>query len=340
MTCGGHGKCIEDKKTHQFQCKCRPPYTGKDCKDVMCKKNCGHGKCINFKCVCDAGWLGKKCDRHGECLHNCSGKGKCVGEKGTGKPICKCKKGYMGADCSSDGCTKDSCNGRGSCKFGKCKCKEGWHGRDCELEDCPNQCSKHGECNSPVNHGTFKKSVPIGCICDPLWTGEGCEFQVCNDFTFCNGHGSCRIENGNPTCKCRKPFVGKACTHVECNKKCGHGYCMDFKCHCKEGWSGEKCDYQGECYNKCSGNGKCVGKKGKPVCKCKKGFTGKDCSDKVCTKSCSGRGECLNNKCRCKPGFQGKNCELESCPSACSNRGKCMSREAKNPKLIVKTQQE
>ena len=46
------------------------------------------------------------------------------------------------------------------------------------------------------------------------------------------------------------------------------------------------------CPNKCSGNGKCVGKIGNQKCVCHEGFMGDDCSEKYCIKGCSGHGLC------------------------------------------------
>jgi hypothetical protein len=99
-----------------------------------------------------------------------------------------------------------------------------------------------------------------------------------------------------------------------------------------------------QCANQCSRNGICnIHSK----CECAPGFTGFDCSKRVCPMGiafsdfaydtdmahqlveCSGRGLCLSNygTCSCAIGFVGSACERLSCPNHCSHRGRCASKK-------------
>lgn len=97
------------------------------------------------------------------------------------------------------------------------------------------------------------------------------------------------------------------------------------------------------CPNSCSGNGRCsdAGRE----CKCFDGFTGADCSLKICpsdlawsdqsvgtdlahnSAECSNMGKCdrATGLCTCRTGFEGKACERKSCPTSCNGKGICQS---------------
>jgi len=111
--------------------------------------------------------------------------------------------------------------------------------------------------------------------------------------------------------------------------------------------------HQSPCPNSCSGNGKCTLPYGR--CSCFHGFTGSDCSLRVCpsgkawtddlssttlarndqghaSTECSNRGWCdrVLGECFCEHGvYEGSACERKTCPSSsygtCSNNGLCIS---------------
>jgi len=96
------------------------------------------------------------------------------------------------------------------------------------------------------------------------------------------------------------------------------------------------------CPNNCSRNGNC---NSNSVCGCADGFSGGDCSLRVCPSApafsdiasstdtahanavCSGRGHCdtSTGSCLCHEGYTGIACERLKCENSCSNRGRCMS---------------
>ncbi|XP_033103075.1 protein bark beetle-like [Anneissia japonica] len=64
------------------------------------------------------------------------------------------------------------------------------------------------------------------------------------------------------------------------------------------------------CPNNCMGNGMCWGRR----CRCDPGWSGKDCSQHICSYGCSIHGTCVGpNVCRCKSGWQGSSCTSSYC---------------------------
>jgi syndecan 4 len=71
------------------------------------------------------------------------------------------------------------------------------------------------------------------------------------------------------------------------------------------------------------------------MCVCSAGYSGVDCSEKVCPGVivkgderlvCSGHGECNTRKvCECAAGWAGEDCSMRACPSACSYKGFCLN---------------
>ena len=99
----------------------------------------------------------------------------------------------------------------------------------------------------------------------------------------------------------------------------------------------------GACPNACTGKGRCT-TPGR-ICQCFDGYTGADCSLKVCPfheawtdqavstdvahlpAECSNMGICdrTTGTCMCRIGWEGKACERKSCPMSCSGVGLCLS---------------
>lgn len=103
------------------------------------------------------------------------------------------------------------------------------------------------------------------------------------------------------------------------------------------------CSNSEPCPNLCSSHGRCFSP-GKQ-CECFEGFTGADCSERVCAfgkawvdqatgvdqahnqAECSNMGICDRETglCTCREGFEGTACERQSCPDQCNGLGECQS---------------
>ncbi len=113
--CTNHGACVVTRATvgaeSSSHCECEHGWSGKACAhDDRCDLDfggCGeHGHCLDNKCACDEGYIGKQCkDR--KCPKQCSGHGECDVESGT----CKCMFGFVGDDCAKGLKCPNDCSG-------------------------------------------------------------------------------------------------------------------------------------------------------------------------------------------------------------------------------------
>ena len=121
-------------------------------------RTCNNGKCVDYQCVCNDGWYGKRCE-YKKCLNNCSGNGLC--NNGT----CTCYIGFNGDDCSKPDCTQFQ-NAIADCQKNNCSSlnilKQRCSDNNCGLSCCLNNCSGNGTCNN----GT--------CVCTNGFTGADC----------------------------------------------------------------------------------------------------------------------------------------------------------------------
>ncbi len=304
-----------------------------------CLANCsGRGICQNGVCKCNNSF-GKYCEQIA-CPKACSGHGTCDTTTGT----CSCANGFGGKDCSEPSCDPHDCNKNGKCemvsernKFGvalsvrpRCVCNAGWTGVKCDVKVCDKDCSNRGTCADGK------------CFCAPGFQGKNCEIgPICTP--GCGPNGVCKAEyhgsadSVSVACECKDGFTGPTCALKLCSRekeaKCGeHGICLDDKCVCEPGWTGEFCSTRGDC-GECSSEGGYCGENefGQPTCKCLKGFGGFACKSKVCDKDCNRRGQCLDGKCACEKGWAGETC-TQGCPDNCLGRGQCVENSKGEPR--------
>ncbi|CAD8082247.1 unnamed protein product [Paramecium sonneborni] len=99
----------------------------------------------------------------------------------------------------------------------------------------------------------------------------------------------------------------RICVHCQ-----GHGTCINGKCQCDDGFSGNDCSQYAKCLNDCSNQGNCIQYFPTPQCRCnqedKRG--GEDCSMIFCLNDCSNNGNCKNGICECIPGVKGDDCSI------------------------------
>ncbi|XP_065196844.1 sushi, nidogen and EGF-like domain-containing protein 1 [Sycon ciliatum] len=112
-------------------CYCPRGLTGKDCTEpVGCTQAClNGGTCISEtdQCLCRPGWTGGNCGQSA-CAKQCANGGSCVGTNS-----CQCQVGWAGDQCQTSLCTAGYCQNGGSC-IGThlCRCRKGFTGSRCE----------------------------------------------------------------------------------------------------------------------------------------------------------------------------------------------------------------
>ncbi|XP_065085313.1 uncharacterized protein LOC135707424 isoform X2 [Ochlerotatus camptorhynchus] len=101
--CQYGGKCIMQAK-NRGMCQCRGYFTGRFCGLNMCElEPCYFGKCeltqSSFKCHCQPGYMGKRCDEKPKpCEDNpCEGRGECHPKNGGF--LCRCHAWWEGPRC-------------------------------------------------------------------------------------------------------------------------------------------------------------------------------------------------------------------------------------------------
>ncbi len=158
------------------------------------------------------------------------------------------------------------------------------------------------------------KKVPIG--------GEG---ETC----FSNGY----CKNGS-NLQCIKDICVNNCdNYCQNDGKCiVADYSNDMNCKCKEGFFGDRCQYQNFCDpNPCLHGGNCKNAIDSYICECKEGYAGNECNicangyhndsgscviDQKCTATTCGQGICSDAggviSCNCEnTGFTGDRCETD-----------------------------
>mmetsp|Transcript_11336 Transcript_11336/g.25170 ORF Transcript_11336/g.25170 Transcript_11336/m.25170 type:complete len:764 (+) Transcript_11336:270-2561(+) len=209
----------------------------------------------------------------------CSGHGKCENDE------CVCDDMFYGKFCEKQHCAgfdeeegTPDCHGKGMCIRGKCQCMMGWGtkgGGEESCKDCTLDCGDHGHCEDGV------------CVCEEGYKGEGCRELMC--FKDCSGHGVCSYSsiNAAPECKCDYGWAGQGCDR----------HALYFKLETER-----------PCPNNCNANGLCFDGQ----CVCSGGFSGADCSARVCDGD-----------------RRGPNCDMDKCPNDCSGNGMCFLDEDK-----------
>ncbi|XP_072344355.1 tenascin isoform X9 [Scyliorhinus torazame] len=193
------------------------------------------------------------------------------------------------------------------------------------------QCANGGCCGNGAQQGTGRIDVKpfcgvhgnysadtCGCLCNPGWKGTNCTEPDCPE--QCNERGTCI----NGKCLCEEGFTGEDCgIEVSCPNDCSdQGRCINGVCRCFSGYTGEDCSQQ-LCRFDCGEYGICID----GICVCDEGHTGEDCRIKLCPNNCSGQGICINGQCVCDEGLTGEDCRDLACLNNCYNRGRCVDGE-------------
>uniref|UniRef100_A0A158QBK9 Delta-like protein n=1 Tax=Hymenolepis diminuta TaxID=6216 RepID=A0A158QBK9_HYMDI len=164
-----------------------------------------HGQCKavgpDYKCVCEVGWSGQKCDRPASACESaaqrlspeavCLNGGSCVDLQDDISYHCICLQPWSGTRCEViDTCTEEHCSGHGVCIFSNisqesihCQCDAGWVGETCNYRS-QSPCHKaslklHANQSMVCLHGGVcidnPNGVDFSCKCPLGWFGPQCE---------------------------------------------------------------------------------------------------------------------------------------------------------------------
>jgi hypothetical protein len=143
------------------------------------------------------------------------------------------------------GACHNGCSGGGKCLYSDCECFPGFEGNACE-----------------------KRSCPVG----PQLRGMPFSNDEAHPSAECSGQGVCDYSTGN--CRCEAGFAGYNCGKTQCQNDCnGKGQCLSLKSAATEN--------DGYMYNRTTVYSQWDAEMFFG-CKCEYGFSGVDCSERVC----------------------------------------------------------
>uniref|UniRef100_A0A7M5XDJ0 EGF-like domain-containing protein n=1 Tax=Clytia hemisphaerica TaxID=252671 RepID=A0A7M5XDJ0_9CNID len=180
----------------------------------------------------------------------------------------------------------------------------------------------YGKCNGIELYDFYRKNKLNCSSCSVNECQNDATCQVADQFNYncsCsrNNHGEfCQFENAcsfNLRLKPCQDITNSICVPIQ----------NTFKCDCRVGYSGERCQMKDICYldNPCQNDGNCkksnisMGYK----CDCRVGYSGERCQMKdICyfDNPCQNHGICQRSNismgytCQCNEGYHGQQCQL------------------------------
>uniref|UniRef100_A0A665X8D2 Protein eyes shut homolog n=1 Tax=Echeneis naucrates TaxID=173247 RepID=A0A665X8D2_ECHNA len=283
-------------------------------------------------------------------LRLCSGNGICQTDRWERAYHCRCHHRYSGRFCEKfDACLDNPCENKGVClsngstdpshRTYKCLCPPHFTGVNCSDVVGKEICDKICE------NGTCIQVSPTSyrCRCDSGLSGPPCKKKSAPCLPNpCRNGGSCEEGLEGFVCHCQEEFGGLYCdSRVDL-------HCASYECQEEQICSAGDHDnavpacrrQQNVCSpSPCLNNASCVSRGNDYVCRCLRGFSGKNCEEVIdyCSLlniSCLNEGLCLSviggYQCVCTPGWVGEFCQYvaDAClmkPNSCLNGATCIT---------------
>ncbi|KAI6207398.1 Suppressor of lurcher protein 1 [Aphelenchoides besseyi] len=326
----GIDECTQRKDELKCSNECRLNAAG----SAYCvKKDVCDGQCLNggrchenrttntgFTCTCPQEYTGDRCETE-KCSTFCK-HGTCAVHPFTGIVMCNCDFSYTGIKCDQkvDVCA-GFCRNEGVCFTASngvhCQCLPNFY--DVQCQNCMQfwgsvQKQISGICAQLDQETIDDSSVNFHCLSGSRFAGDLCERSVdCRDYR--ENSENCSIDSNQPS---------------------------EWKCHCKEGFEGVRCEKSSRCQKKCH-LGQCVvTENGTSECQCPHGFelvidrNGKQSCTQYSAKNCDDLnrvyGTCEiqtdsykepSATCVCFNGWQRLVCDQAACDHYCADGSNC-----------------
>jgi len=175
------------------------------------------------------------------------------------------------------------CSGHGACGTADvCDCHQNWGGGDCSLRQCPFgpswtatsldelQDDRSADDLVAMTPGGFFETDGNGEFAFPAtFDALYPKNPATHAYVECSGRGTCDYSTG--LCRCFEGFEGRGCRRTTCPNGCsGHGLCL-------------KNSEVNDDYSSLNGpNDEFWDQDRTQSCACDRGFTGYDCSERIC----------------------------------------------------------